>query len=129
LDPWIGEQSLRAAVALLVRIVESAAAIVIFFGALTGFIRFFVSTLRTRGPAMFNPIRLDVSRYLALGLELQLASDLLRTAVTPTFDEIGKMAAVAAIRTALNFFLQREIRAEQADIAGGTDGKRDAARR
>ncbi len=57
-----------------------------------------------------------MGRFLALGLEFQLASDLLRTAVAPSFEEIGKLAAVA-IRTALNFFLGREIREEREEIA------------
>ena len=43
-------------------------------------------------------------RRLALGLEFQLAGDTLRAAITPRFEELGKLAAVAAIRTALNFF-------------------------
>ena len=44
-------------------------------------------------------VRLGLGRYLALGLEFQLASDVLRTAVAPTLREIGELAAVAAIRT------------------------------
>ncbi|MBV9172016.1 MAG: DUF1622 domain-containing protein, partial [Chloroflexi bacterium] len=38
-----------------------------------------------------------------------LGADILRTAVEPSWDEIGRLAAIAAIRTALNYFLQREI--------------------
>jgi len=59
-------------------------------------------------------VRLRLGRFLALGLEFQLASDLLRTAVAPSFEEIGKLAAVAAIRTGLNWFLGRELREEHA---------------
>jgi len=33
--------------------------------------------------------------------------------VAPSFDEIGQLAAIAAIRTALNYFLERELHAEQ----------------
>jgi uncharacterized membrane protein len=33
---------------------------------------------------------------------LRAAVDILRTAVAPTFAEIGQLAAIAAIRTALN---------------------------
>jgi uncharacterized membrane protein len=46
---------------------------------------------------------------LAIALELLLAADILVTAVTPTWEEIGKLAAIVAIRTALNFFLEREL--------------------
>jgi len=72
--------------------------------------------LRSRRAEQFTPVRLDLGRFLALGLEFQLASDLLRTAVAPSFSEIGKLAAVAAIRTALNYFLGREIKEERDEI-------------
>ena len=55
-----------------------------------------------------------VAGYLALALELQLACDILSTAVAPTWERIGKLAAIAVIRTALNFFLSREMREAQA---------------
>jgi uncharacterized membrane protein len=112
----ISEEWLRSSVFLLVRIVEAAGAIIIFTGSAAGFVRFVLVAL-ARKPEHFTPVRLDVGRFLALGLEFQLASDLLRTAVAPTFDEIGKLAAVAAIRTALNFFLGREIRDEREELA------------
>jgi uncharacterized membrane protein len=54
-------------------------------------------------------IRLQLGRSLALALEFQLAADILKTAVTPTWDDIGKVAAIILLRTILNFFLEREI--------------------
>lgn len=54
-------------------------------------------------------IRLRLGRWLALALEFLLAADILRTAVAPSWSEIGQLAAIATIRTALNFFLQLEI--------------------
>ncbi len=59
--------------------------------------------------ATFTSIRLTFSRYLSLALEFQLASDILSTSIAPTWDEIGKLAATAVIRTALNYFLSREM--------------------
>jgi hypothetical protein len=61
-------------------------------------------------------------------LEFQLGADLMRTAVAPTFREIGQLAAIATIRTALNFFLAREIREERgvvarAEVGGGGAGR------
>lgn len=51
-----------------------------------------------------------------MGLEFQPAADALRTAVAPSFAEIGRLAAVAAIRTVLNVFLTREIAQERVEI-------------
>jgi uncharacterized membrane protein len=59
-----------------------------------------------------DAVRLGLGRSLALSLEFLLGADILRTAVEPSWDEIGRLAAIAAIRTALNFFLQREIAGE-----------------
>jgi uncharacterized membrane protein len=49
-----------------------------------------------------------------LGLEFQLAGDILATAVSPTFEEVQLLAAIVVIRTVLNYFLQKEIEREQA---------------
>lgn len=111
------EESLRSMVSLLVSLTEAGAAIVIFVGALVGFVRFVWNAIMRRRAESFIPVRLDLGRFLALGLEFQLASDLLRTAVSPSFDEIGKLAAVATIRTALNYFLSREITEERKELA------------
>ena len=60
-------------------------------------------------------VRLRLGRWLSLALEFELAADILRTAITPTWDEIGKLAAIVILRTLLNYFLEREIRtADQA---------------
>ncbi len=72
-------------------------------------------------------IRLSVGRSLALALEFLLAADILRTAVEPTWEELGRLAAIAAIRTALNFFLRREIAHEEQrqECQGDREGMRD----
>jgi uncharacterized membrane protein len=125
-----GEQDLRNVIDVAVRIVEAAGAIVIFVGAAIAFCRFVLVTFRREGMAPFAPVRLDLGRFLALGLEFQLAADILRTAVAPSFTELAQLAAIAAIRTALNFFLSREIKeqrelvqADQAAAAHRMDGQ------
>lgn len=57
-------------------------------------------------------VRLTLGRWLAVALEFELAADVLNTAVTPTWSDIEKLAAIAALRTALNYFLEKEIREE-----------------
>ena len=124
MDEIFGEQGLSEAVDLMVRLVEAAGAVIIFIGAMVAFVRFVVVGLRDRRTESFVPVRLGLGRFLALGLEFQLASDILRTAIAPTLREIAELAAVAAIRTALNFFLGREIKEEREELArrrGDTD--------
>jgi uncharacterized membrane protein len=57
-----------------------------------------IRTLAARKPAEFTTTRLILARYLALALEFELGADILGTAVSPSWDQIGKLGAVAVIR-------------------------------
>lgn len=54
-------------------------------------------------------IRLALGRSLALALEFELGADILKTAVAPSWNDVGLLAAIAVLRTALNYFLEREL--------------------
>jgi uncharacterized membrane protein len=55
-------------------------------------------------------MRNDLGHMLSLSLEFLIGADVLRTAISPTWEEIGKLAAIVGIRTLLNFFLIKELR-------------------
>src|SRR5262245_17655315 len=94
--------------------VEGAAGLVIGLAALEAIVRALPLFLRRDVLQQSKvDIRLGLGRWLALGLEFALAADILRTAVAPTWREIGQLAAIAVLRTALNFFLEREISHEE----------------
>ncbi|SNR61379.1 DUF1622 domain-containing protein [Blastococcus mobilis] len=111
------EELLADIVGVLVTVVEACGAAIVITGAVWAFARFLWVGLRRRTTEAFVPVRLTLGRFLLLGLEFQLASDVLRTAVAPSFEELGLLAAVAAIRTALNYFLSREIADERRQVA------------
>ena len=69
--------------------------------------------LRLPDIKIYNEVRLGFSRYLVLALEFELAADILGTSLTPTWDQLGRLAVIAVIRTFLNFFLQYEIKQER----------------
>ena len=118
------EATLRDMVDLMVRLIEACGAVVIMIGAIVAIVKF-VLALGRRDINQFSSVRLSLARFLVLGLEFQLAADVLRTAISPSFEEIGKLAAIAAIRTLLNYFLNREIAQEQREIEL-LDAKRQA---
>ncbi|WP_217913925.1 DUF1622 domain-containing protein [Miltoncostaea marina] len=123
MEDVLSEETLRDIVDVAVRLVELGGAAVIAVGASIAFVRVgIVLARRDSGPARFTPVRLDLGRFLALGLEFQLAGDILRTAIAPSFQQIGQLAAIAAIRTALNWFLRLEIRQERDELAEGARG-------
>lgn len=97
----------------LARAIEFAAALIIAIAA----VRATYQSLRLLFAADEPPeakvaVRLTLGRWLAVALEFELAADVLNTAVTPSWSDIEKLAAIAALRTALNYFLEKEIREE-----------------
>jgi uncharacterized membrane protein len=54
-------------------------------------------------------VYLDFSHWLVAALTFQLASDIVSTSFSPSWDEVGRLAVVAAIRTFLSYFLDREV--------------------
>ena len=92
--------------------VETVGAVIIALGILSaGWL--LLKALAKRQTADFTAIRLTLARYLALALEFQLGADILSTAISPTWEQLGKLGAIAVIRTALNYFLSREMRDER----------------
>lgn len=109
------EELIKTATLLLARWIEAGAALVIGFASLRSLWKFLVAIATDRSPMVpKEEIRLSLGRSLALALELELGADILKTAVAPTWNDIGLLAAIAVLRTALNYFLERELRnAEQ----------------
>ena len=108
------EEWLQLGTQILARSAEVIGAIVIAVGVLRALTRWLGQFLpRWGAPVTTENIRLGLGRSLGLALEFLLAADILSTAVAPTWDAIGKLAAVATIRTLLNYFLGRELANEQ----------------
>lgn len=115
----VAEEWVRAAVEWLRLGVEALGALIVGMGVVLAAL-LFLRALWARQTADFNAIRLTLARYLALALEFQLGADILSTAVAPSWTEIGKLGAIAVIRTTLNYFLSKEIKEERV-------GEREAA--
>ena len=112
--------------------VEGAAAVVIGLAAIEGTVGALFLFLPRRQQAAVpgsaqdakEAVRLRLGRWLAVALEFETAADILRTAVAPTWNEIGQLAAIVVLRTALNYFLQREIdKAESRGIGARALGR------
>jgi uncharacterized membrane protein len=105
------ESWLKLLVGYLAAGAEIAAAIVIGGAVIRGFIDY-LRQLFSQSSQHFDAteaIRLRLGRVLALGLEFTVASDILRTAVAPTRQDILNLGAIVLLRTLLNYFLEREI--------------------
>ena len=56
-----------------------------------------------------NIIRYHLGVYLLLGLEFLVAADILETVFKPSLEQLGILGGIVIIRTALNYFLDKEL--------------------
>lgn len=117
------ETTIINAVQWLRLFVETTGALIIALGVVAAAYQFLRAIIPPQIES-FNGIRLTLARFLALALEFQLGADILSTAIAPSWDQIGKLGAIAIIRTALNYFLMREMRDEKGrpEVRGQNDG-------
>lgn len=95
----------------IAQLIELLAVIIICYASFFAFYTYFKEGFSKSNQLIhYTEIRLSLGKSLAVGLELLLGADILNTAVAPSWDEIGKLAAIATIRTALNYFLERELK-------------------
>ncbi len=55
-------------------------------------------------------IRLKLGSYLVLALEFFIASDIIKTIITPTWQGLGILGAIVVIRTILSYFLTKDLK-------------------
>lgn len=106
------EDAVVNAVGWLTLGIEVVGALVIAVGVLVA-VSLLIKILLGRNDDDFRSVRLTLARYLSLALEFQLGADILSTAVAPSWDQIGMLAAIVVIRTTLNYFLMHEISLER----------------
>ena len=99
---------------LLAIIMSVISLLIVTYGALIAMVLFIINELK-RFTGKYNTINIRKLRsvfgtYLLLGLEFLIASDILKTVLEPTFQELIILAGVVVIRTILSVFLNKELK-------------------
>ncbi|MDY0149468.1 MAG: DUF1622 domain-containing protein [Kiritimatiellia bacterium] len=90
---------------------EAVATLVVALGSLRALIPYVGRCLvNVQCFAEFKATRLRLGHALSLGLEFLIGADILKSAVSPTWQELGQLAAIVAIRSAINFLLMWELK-------------------
>ncbi|CAD5973153.1 Putative membrane protein [Planktothrix tepida] len=105
------ENSLFSFVHLLRFGLEAISAFCVFLGLITT-LKIALKAFQRRLVFPFIELRLHFGTWLALALEFQLGADIVSTTITPSFQVLGQLAAIAVIRTFLNYFLNKELESE-----------------
>ena len=95
-----------------VTLIHAMALVIISIGTIQAFF-LSIRTLINPSPIRnhFHSVYLQYARWLVGGLTFQLAADIIESSLATQWewDEIGRLAAIAVIRTFLNFFLERDL--------------------
>jgi uncharacterized membrane protein len=96
---------------------EAVAVLLILMGALLVLFQL-SSFIRGHGPIGTRKlIWRNFGMWLLLALEFELGADIVRTAISPTWEDLGQLAAIAVIRTFLNYFLERDVEKYEPHVA------------
>lgn len=111
------EEWLRFIASSAALVLELTVVVVVLLGAAEAVLRAALRLARGQSGAWSRrAIWLGFAAWILLALEFALGADIIRTAIAPSWDDIGKLASIAAIRTGLSFFLERDI-----DELGGAE--------
>ena len=91
-------------------LVEAAAVLTVVFGSLEAFVKLLGLAARPRAShGERKAIWRGFGVWLLLGLEFELAADIIGSVVSPSWQDVGKLGAIAVIRTFLNYFLEKDL--------------------
>ncbi len=90
-------------------VIDWLALIVIVIGTIEAFFRGLLLMFSSPTGHRERDVWLRYARWLVVGLTFQLAADIVETAITDSWDAVGRIAVVAVIRTFLNYFLERDL--------------------
>ena len=96
---------------------EALSALIIAFGALRAIWTYLRQSIISKGDIRQScRCRIQLGHSLSLALEFLVGADILKTAIAPSWSEIGQLAAIIGIRTVVNFFLMWELRQSEMGV-------------
>lgn len=101
---------------LVAEIVGFIGVTVMAYGALTAAWHFIETTFHQKADGLLH-MRVELGKHLALGLEFLVGKDIIESIVRPSWDDLGKLAAIIALRTAVTFMLSWELKEVKEELA------------
>ena len=90
-------------------VIDALALVIIVIGTVEAFVRGLRLLLSPPSRQARREVGLRYARWLVAGLTFQLAADIIETSITTDWDAVGRLAAIAVIRTFLNYFLENDV--------------------
>jgi uncharacterized membrane protein len=98
-------------------LIDAIALLVIVVGTIEVTVTVARASFKPLGDQVARRAWLRYARWLVAGLTLQLAADIIETSISTSWQTIGRVGAIAVIRTFLNYFLERDVAQQQRECA------------
>jgi uncharacterized membrane protein len=102
------EKLMIEVIGYVVPAVEACGALVIVIEVIRTLIRYLVACFKPEC-LILSTLRIQLGQAMVMGIEFQVAADILKTALAPTWNDVLFLAALIAMRTVLNYLLEREL--------------------
>ena len=102
-------EALATVIGYAVPLVEACGALIIVIEVMRTLVQY-MGTFFGRTSVHRTVLRVRLGQSMVMGLEFQVAADILKTALSPTWNDILLLAALIGLRTVLNFLLERELK-------------------
>lgn len=106
-------ESIQYVLQAVVLSISGLGAAVVVWGvidAIRGFVRLKFSSTEKDAVAESESIRQHLGAHLLLGLEIFIAADIITSAVSPSWEKVGILVSIVAVRTVLSYFLRMEVK-------------------
>ena len=90
-------------------VIDAMALIVVVIGTVEAFFTGLWAAFPAPAHRRFREILVRYGRWLVAGLTFKLAADIIETSISPSWEDLEQLGAIAVIRTFLNFFLERDL--------------------
>ena len=114
-NPFLSlEMSLQTVSVAFAAIVGYIGVAVMVYGALKAGFAFALCCIRRQ--SHLPEIRIDLGKHLALGLEFLVGKDIIHSIISPSWDDLGKLAVLVLLRTFVTFVLTWELKELEREV-------------
>jgi uncharacterized membrane protein len=96
-----------------ITLIDAIALLAILVGTVEVLLKVVRAVFKPLGDQLARQAWMRYARWLVAGLTFQLAADIIETSISTSWQTIGRVAAIAVIRTFLNYFLERDVEQQQ----------------
>jgi uncharacterized membrane protein len=100
-----------------ITLIDALALLVIVVGTIEVAVKVARASFKPLGEQLARQAWLRYARWLVAALTLQLAADIIETSISTSWQTIGRVGAIAVIRTFLNYFLERDVEQQRRECA------------